>query len=109
MVRFRRDLRSGHRRHCRAIAESALLVLGMLCMVVLSDALRHHPEHLTSLRSAMACHALSGNIETAEKLRQQVALLVTSDRVSAIRGRVAFREQDIAKLEEAYRIAGVPE
>ena len=74
-----------------------------------TDALRHHPDHLPSLRAAMACHARSGNIEAAQKLWQQLALLSPFERVSGTRGRVAFRNQGIAKLEEAYRLAGMPE
>jgi adenylate cyclase len=74
-----------------------------------TDALRHHPDHLPSLRVAMACNARSGNIEAAQKLWQQLALLSPSERVSGIRRRVAYRDQDIAKLEEAYRLAGMPE
>jgi hypothetical protein len=50
-----------------------------------------------------------GNIEAAQKLWQQVALLSPTDRVSETRKRVAYRDQDLAKLQEAYRLAGMPE
>ena len=73
-------------------------------------ALRHHPTYPAVLRAAMACNALSGNIEAAQKLWQQVALLSPSDRVSETRKRLGYRrEQDLAKLQEAYRLAGMPE
>ena len=71
--------------------------------------LRHHPNYVPALRTAMACHALRGNIEGAEKLWRQVALLSPSDRVSETRKRALYRDQDIAKLQKAYRLAGMPE
>jgi adenylate cyclase len=74
-----------------------------------ADALRHHPSYLAALRIAMACNARSGNIEAAQKLWRQVALLSPSDRVSETRKRAAYRDQDLAKLQEAYRLAGMPE
>jgi tetratricopeptide (TPR) repeat protein len=76
-----------------------------------ADALRHHPDHLGTLRIAMACKALSGDIEAARKLWRQVALLSPSDRVSETRRRAPWfrRDQDVAKIQEAYRLAGMPE
>lgn len=72
-------------------------------------ALRHHPDYLPALRIAMACNALSGNVEAAQKVWRQVALLSPSDRVSATRKRATFRDQDLVKIQEAYRLAGMPE
>jgi adenylate cyclase len=74
-----------------------------------AEALRHHPSYVPALRTAMACHALSGNIEAAQKLWRQVALLSPSDRVSEVRKRSRFRDQDLAKVQEAFRLAGMPE
>jgi TolB-like protein/class 3 adenylate cyclase len=75
-----------------------------------ADALRHHPSFVPALRIAMACNALSGNVEAAQKLWRQVALLYPSDRVSETRKRIPLRrDQDFAKLQEAYRLAGMPE
>jgi TolB-like protein/class 3 adenylate cyclase len=74
-----------------------------------ADALRHYPSFVTALRAAMACHAMLGNIEAAQKLWQQVALLSPSDRVSETRKRAAYRDKDLAKIQEAYRLAGMPE
>jgi tetratricopeptide (TPR) repeat protein len=74
-----------------------------------ADALRHHPDYVLALRLAMACNALGGNIETARRLWEQTALLSPSDRVSETRKRAQLRDQDIAKLQEAYRLAGMPE
>jgi adenylate cyclase len=75
-----------------------------------ADALRHHPNHVASLRAAMVCNVLSGKIEAAQKLWQQVALFSPSDRVSETRKRFPLRrDQDLAKIQEAYRLAGMPE
>ncbi|MFY9957795.1 MAG: adenylate/guanylate cyclase domain-containing protein [Bradyrhizobium sp.] len=74
-----------------------------------ADGLRRHPSNVAALRAAMACHAMLGNIEAAQKLWQQVALLSPSDRVSETRKRAAFRDKDLAKIQEAYRLAGMPE
>ena len=45
-----------------------------------------------ALRMAMACHAMLGNMEAAQKLWPQVALLSPSDRVSEIRKRAPSGE-----------------
>ena len=74
-----------------------------------ADASRHHPNNVAALRAAMACNALSGNIEAAQKIWQQVALLSPSDRVSETRKRAPYRDKDLAKIQEAYRLAGMPE
>jgi tetratricopeptide (TPR) repeat protein len=74
-----------------------------------ADALRHHPSFVRTLRATMACHAMLGNIGAAQNLWRQVAVLSPSDRVSETRKRVAFRDQDVAKLQKAYRLAGMPE
>ena len=75
-----------------------------------ADALRHHPDYVTALRITMACHALSGNIEAARRLWEQTALLSPSDRVSETRKRFPLRrDQDLEKIQEAYRLAGMPE
>jgi adenylate cyclase len=74
-----------------------------------ADALRHQPSRVATLRVTMACHALSGNIEAAQKVWRQVALLSPSDRVSETQRRLPLRDQDVAKLQEAYRLAGMPE
>jgi hypothetical protein len=79
-------------------------------MTCAAAALRHHPDNVGVLRAAMACNALGGNTEAAQKLWGQVALLSPSDRVSETKKRLAYRrDQDLTKLQEAYRIAGMPE
>jgi adenylate cyclase len=71
--------------------------------------LRYHPEHLPVLRAKMACLALSANLEEARKVWRQVALLSPTDRVSETRLRAAYNERDLIKIQEAYRLAGMPE
>jgi adenylate cyclase len=74
-----------------------------------ADAMRRHPTYVQGLRITMACHALLGNVEAAQKVWSRVALLSPTDRVSGMRKRSPWRSQEIAKLMEAYRIAGMPE
>jgi adenylate cyclase len=74
-----------------------------------ADGLRHHSSNVAALRAAMACHVMLGNIEAAQKLWRQLALISPSDRVSETRKRAPYRDQDLAKLQEAYRLAGMPE
>jgi TolB-like protein/class 3 adenylate cyclase len=64
---------------------------------------RHHPDYAGALRATMACHAMLGNIDAAQKLGRQVSLLSPT-------ARAPFRRnQDLAKLQEAFRLAGMPE
>jgi adenylate cyclase len=74
-----------------------------------TDALRHHPGQVPALRAAMACNVRLGNIEAAQAIWAQIALLSPSDRVSETRKRAPYRDRDLAKLQEAYRLAGMPE
>jgi TolB-like protein len=75
-----------------------------------STALRQQTNFLSAQRIVMACHAMSGRIEEA---RQACALALQMDstqRISGIKTRSPFRrQQDIEKLAEAFRIAGMPE
>lgn len=74
-----------------------------------SDALRHHPSNLVALRIAMACNALSGNVEVAQQLQQQLILLAPSEGVSGTPARSPYKGKALLKLMEAYRLAGMPE
>jgi hypothetical protein len=65
---------------------------------------------VAGLRAAIVCNALCGNIDDAQKLWRQVALLSPSDRVSETRKWLPLSDQDdLAKIQEAYRLAGMPE
>jgi hypothetical protein len=74
------------------------------------EALRDHPNYVGSLRAAMACAALAADIKAAHEFYRQFAALVPSERVFDLRKRVTYRrEEDYLKLEEGYRLAGMPE
>jgi TolB-like protein/class 3 adenylate cyclase/Tfp pilus assembly protein PilF len=70
---------------------------------------RRIPSHFTNLRAAIACHAFLGNVEAAKSLFQELAVYSPSERISDVPKRFPGRPQDVAKLQEAYRIAGMPE
>jgi adenylate cyclase len=71
--------------------------------------LRRFPNYPAALRIAIACNVLLGNTEAAKSLWRQLAVLSPSDRVSETGKRFRGRDQDVAKLQEAYRVAGMPE
>lgn len=73
-----------------------------------TDALRHHPDFLVALRVAMACQTQLGNIQAAQDLWRQLVRVSPSERVSDVRTR-GWIEQDVAKFQDAYRLAGMPE
>jgi TolB-like protein len=72
--------------------------------------IRRQPNFLAGQRIMMACHAMSGNIEEA---RQSCRIALQQDptlRLSQLHNVVPFRRaQDLERLAEAYRIAGIPE
>ena len=74
------------------------------------EGLRHHPDYLNGLRAAIACHSKLGNVDASKEFLQKLFLLSPNERVSEARKRVRYRrDQDMARLEEAYRAAGMPE
>jgi adenylate cyclase len=70
---------------------------------------RRVPSHPGRLRIEMACNAFLGNTETAKGLWRELCARSPSERVSDVPKRFKGRPQDVAKLQEAYRIAGMPE
>jgi adenylate cyclase len=71
---------------------------------------RRVPSHGAPLLIAMACNVFLGNIEAAQGLwRELDALAPSYYRVSDTPKRFRVRPQDLAKLQEAYRSAGMPE
>jgi adenylate cyclase len=70
---------------------------------------RRVPTFGAPLRLAIACHAFLGNSEGAKGLWRELAVLSPSERVSDVPKRFRGRPQDVAKLQEAYRLAGMPE
>jgi tetratricopeptide (TPR) repeat protein len=70
---------------------------------------RRVPHHVGGLRGQMACNVYLGNIESAKSLWRELAVLSPYERVSDVPKRFPGRPQDVAKLQEAYRLAGMPE
>jgi adenylate cyclase len=74
------------------------------------QALRDHPNYVGGLRTAMACSALAGDMKAAHDFYRQFAAFVPLERVSDLRKRVTYRREEYyLKLEEGYRLAGMPE
>jgi TolB-like protein/class 3 adenylate cyclase len=75
-----------------------------------ATAIRQQPNYVAAQRIMMACHAMSGHLE---KARQACALALQLDptqRIAEVKDRTLFRRaQDIERLAQAYRIAGMPE
>jgi adenylate cyclase len=73
-------------------------------------ATRQQPNYLPGLRVMMACHAVTGRVDEA-RASCAVAMQIDPDqRISGERARGPFqRPQDLQKLRDAYRIAGMPE
>jgi adenylate cyclase len=66
-------------------------------------------HHAGILRIVMACNVFLGNTEAAKSLWREIAVLSPSERVSDVPKRFKGRPQDVAKLQEAYRLVGIPE
>ena len=74
------------------------------------EALRDHPNYVGGLRAAMACSAFAGDMKAAHAFYRQLASFVPTERLSDLRKRVTYRrEEDYLKLEQGYRMAGMPE
>jgi len=74
-----------------------------------TEALRYHPNFLSALRMAMACSALRGDVKAAREYWGRIAVHNPNERVSDLRKRFPYLEEDYRKLEEAFRLAGMPE
>jgi TolB-like protein len=72
-------------------------------------AMRLRPNVLTAHRAMMAAQAMVGRHEIARKTRTRILELDATQRISDVRSLPFRRVEDIRKLEEAYRIAGMPE
>ena len=74
-----------------------------------TEALRFHPNFLSALRLAMACSALRGDVKAAREFWRRIAVHHPNDRVSDVRKRFPYQEEDYRKFEDALRVAGMPE
>jgi adenylate cyclase len=70
---------------------------------------RRVPGNVGHLRLQIACNASLGNTEAVKSLGRELTVLSPYERVSDVPKRHPGRPQDIAKLQEAYRLAGMPE
>jgi tetratricopeptide (TPR) repeat protein len=71
---------------------------------------RRQPNFLAGQRVMMACHAMSGRVEEARQARMLALQLDPTQRISRIKDFAPFRRaEDIERLAQAYRIAGMPE
>jgi len=71
---------------------------------------RESPNYLLCERLAMACQAMSRGVDEAREACSRVMNMDPTQRISDIRDRQPFRrDADVAKLAEAFRIAGMPE
>lgn len=74
-----------------------------------TEALRYHPNFLSALRMAMACSALRGDMKAARDFWGRIAVHNPNERVSDLRKRFPYLEEDYRKLEEALRKGGMPD
>ncbi len=74
------------------------------------EVLQEHPNHATSLRVATASYALAGRLVEAQKALAGLLQVDPAFRVSNLGERLPLRRpEDIAKLKEGMRLAGLPE
>jgi adenylate cyclase len=75
-----------------------------------ATAVRQQPIFLPGQRIMMACHAMSGRVEEARQACMLALQLDPTQRISGIKDRTPFRRaEDIERLAQAFRIAGMPE
>ena len=73
-------------------------------------ALQDNPDYQPGLRIAAASNAMAGRPEQAHKAMAQLRQLYPTLRVSTLKGVVGpWRADDLARLEEGLRRAGLPE
>ncbi|WP_369722421.1 adenylate/guanylate cyclase domain-containing protein [Bradyrhizobium sp. LLZ17] len=73
-------------------------------------ALRQRPTYLASIRDLAAANALAGRIPDAQKAMSRLRKLDPAKRVSAVKDWVPLRRpDDLKRLEEGLRRAGLPE
>jgi adenylate cyclase len=75
-----------------------------------ANVLRQQPNYLAGQRIMMACHASAGRIDEARQACTAAMRIDPTQRISVSNARAPFRRpQDIDKLAQAFRIAGMPE
>jgi tetratricopeptide (TPR) repeat protein len=75
-----------------------------------TTAIRQQPAFVPGQLIMMACHATSGPVKEARQACVLALQLDPTQRISAIKDNAPFRwAEDIERLAQAYRIAGMPE
>jgi adenylate cyclase len=78
--------------------------------VLATDVVRQQPNYLAGRRIMTACHAMAGRIDEARQACAVAMRIDPTQRISVSNARAPFRRpQDIDKLAQAFRIAGMPE
>jgi TolB-like protein/class 3 adenylate cyclase len=71
---------------------------------------RQQPNFVPGQRIMMACHAVAGRLDEARQACAAALRIDPTQRISVSNARAPFRRpQDIDKLAQAFRIAGMPE
>jgi adenylate cyclase len=71
---------------------------------------RQQPNFVPGQRIMMACHAVAGRIDEARQACAAALRIDPTQRISVSNARAPFRRrEDIEKLEQGFRIAGMPE
>jgi adenylate cyclase len=71
---------------------------------------RVNPDYLGSRRISMACYSISGRIDAAKAAWEVARRMDPTQRISDIRQRYPIRrDEDVARLAQAFRLAGMPE
>jgi adenylate cyclase len=75
-----------------------------------TNVVRQQPNYLAAQLAMMACHAVAGRIDEARQACAAVLRIDPTQRISVPSARAPFRlPQDVEKLSQAFRIAGMPE
>ena len=75
-----------------------------------ATAVRQQPNYLSGQRIMMACHAMSGRLEEAREVCARAMQLNPAQRISGIKNLGPYRRpEEIERLAQAFRIAGMPE
>ena len=75
-----------------------------------TNVVRQQPNYLAGQRIMTACHAMAGRIDQARQACAVAMRIDPTQRISVSNARAPFRRsEDIDKLAQAFRIAGMPE
>jgi TolB-like protein/class 3 adenylate cyclase len=75
-----------------------------------AKAIGQQPNYVAAQRIMMACLATSGRVEKARQTCVLALQLDPTQRIAGMKNRTLFRRaQDIERLVQAYRVAGMPE